>query len=166
MNISGTAPRVIPRNIWHFKGLFSSTINPQQPTTPRNGEPDGSMYGIYANIGGILMVTVTIYTILWVWKWYFFCLWLCVWLLWLLFPLLLFPTSLFLFFCFSASSLCLGFLLLRFTASLIIQFSAFCSSLLFMLLCFSAFLEQIKGLKPVLKITEWIKPKATLHKPS
>ena len=30
---------------------------------PANPNPIGSMYGIYANIGGILMVNVTIYTI-------------------------------------------------------------------------------------------------------
>ena len=38
-------------------------------------EPIGSMYGIYANIGGILMVNVTIYSIhgsygiAWFWEW-------------------------------------------------------------------------------------------------
>ena len=36
---------------------------PEGPNGPRHVTPIGSMYGIYANIGGILMVNVTIYSI-------------------------------------------------------------------------------------------------------
>jgi hypothetical protein len=59
----------MPGNVKSLMGLVPSTITKQTQKTSNNNvrvvssPPIGSMYGIYANMWGILMVNVTIYGI-------------------------------------------------------------------------------------------------------
>jgi len=59
----------MPGNVKSLMGLVPSTITKQTQKTSKNNvrvvasSPIGSMYGIYANMWGILMVNVTIYGI-------------------------------------------------------------------------------------------------------
>ena len=49
--------------LWMSKGTPTGILQFQSSASSARNNPIGSMYGIYANIGGILMVNVTIYSI-------------------------------------------------------------------------------------------------------